>query len=72
MTAIFLWLTKSQWLIYRCFYKIIAALKDGATLIMLGDKDQLCSVESGAVLGDICAKLSDSDTNAVSESRCGF
>lgn len=50
------------------FYKIIAALKDGATLIMLGDKDQLCSVESGAVLGDICAKLSDSDTNAVSES----
>ena len=49
------------------FYKIIAALKDGATLIMLGDKDQLCSVESGAVLGDICAKLSDNDKNAVSE-----
>ena len=50
------------------FYKIIAALKDGATLIMLGDKDQLCSVESGAVLGDICAKLSDNDKNAVSAS----
>ena len=49
------------------FYKIIAALKDGATLIMLGDKDQLCSVESGAVLGDICAKLSDGDKNAISE-----
>ena len=34
--------------------KLTAALPDTARLILLGDKDQLASVESGAVLGDIC------------------
>jgi exodeoxyribonuclease V alpha subunit len=33
---------------------LLAALPDGATLILLGDKDQLASVEAGAVLGDLC------------------
>lgn len=33
---------------------IINALPQGAKLILLGDKDQLSSVEAGAVLGDIC------------------
>jgi len=32
------------------------ALPDGARLILLGDKDQLSSVEAGAVLGDLCAR----------------
>lgn len=36
------------------FAKVVDALKDGARLILLGDKDQLASVEAGAVLGDIC------------------
>lgn len=35
--------------------KLLAALPASARIIMLGDKDQLASVEAGAVLGDICA-----------------
>ncbi len=34
--------------------KLIEALPPTARLILLGDKDQLASVEAGAVLGDIC------------------
>ena len=34
--------------------KLIAALPYGARLILLGDRDQLASVEAGAVLGDLC------------------
>jgi len=34
--------------------KLITALRDEARLILLGDKDQLASVDPGAVLGDIC------------------
>ncbi|MCP2006465.1 exodeoxyribonuclease V subunit alpha [Duganella violaceipulchra] len=33
---------------------LLAALPKAATLILLGDKDQLASVEAGAVLGDLC------------------
>ncbi|NID13892.1 exodeoxyribonuclease V subunit alpha [Luteibacter yeojuensis] len=32
------------------------ALPPGARLVLLGDKDQLSSVEAGAVLGDLCAR----------------
>ena len=34
--------------------QIVDALPAGARLILLGDKDQLASVEAGAVLGDLC------------------
>ena len=34
--------------------KLVQALHQGARLVLLGDKDQLASVEAGAVLGDIC------------------
>jgi exodeoxyribonuclease V alpha subunit len=34
---------------------LLAALPPGARLILLGDKDQLASVEAGAVLADLCA-----------------
>lgn len=34
---------------------LLAALPDDARLILLGDKDQLASVEAGSVLGDLCA-----------------
>ena len=34
--------------------RLLAALPPQARLILLGDKDQLASVEAGAVLGDIC------------------
>jgi len=33
---------------------LLDALPPNATLILLGDKDQLASVEAGAVLGDLC------------------
>jgi exodeoxyribonuclease V alpha subunit len=41
--------------------KLLEALKPEAQLILLGDKDQLASVEAGSVLGDIC---SPTDVNA--------
>jgi exodeoxyribonuclease V alpha subunit len=34
--------------------KLVAAVPAHARLILLGDKDQLASVEAGAILGDIC------------------
>ncbi len=34
--------------------KLVAAIPSSARLILLGDKDQLASVEAGAVLADIC------------------
>ena len=35
--------------------RLVQALPPKAALILLGDKDQLASVEAGAVLGDLCA-----------------
>jgi len=39
--------------------KLVDALKPGSRLILLGDKDQLASVESGAVLADCVQALPD-------------
>lgn len=36
--------------------RLLAALPANARLILLGDKDQLASVEAGMVLGDICGR----------------
>lgn len=36
------------------FAKFLDALSPAARLILLGDKDQLASVEAGAVMGDLC------------------
>jgi exodeoxyribonuclease V alpha subunit len=41
--------------------KLLDALPPQARLILLGDKDQLASVEAGAVLGDICAQSGITD-----------
>ncbi|NDY73084.1 exodeoxyribonuclease V subunit alpha [Desulfobacter hydrogenophilus] len=38
---------------------LLSALPSQARLILLGDKDQLASVEAGFVLGDICANASN-------------
>ncbi|WP_205597700.1 exodeoxyribonuclease V subunit alpha [Paraferrimonas sp. SM1919] len=38
-------------------YKLLEALPKDAKLMLLGDKDQLASVEPGAILGDICSLL---------------
>jgi exodeoxyribonuclease V alpha subunit len=35
---------------------VLEALPDDARLVLLGDKDQLSSVEAGAVLGDLCRR----------------
>jgi exodeoxyribonuclease V alpha subunit len=35
-------------------HQLLAALPSRARLILLGDKDQLASVEAGSVLGDLC------------------
>ncbi|KAF5412104.1 MAG: RecBCD enzyme subunit RecD [Candidatus Methanocomedens sp.] len=37
--------------------KLVSALKQNARLILLGDKDQLASVETGAVLADLTYAL---------------
>jgi len=39
--------------------KLLSALKSGTRLLLLGDKDQLASVESGAVLADLTTALPD-------------
>ncbi len=39
--------------------KLVTALRKGTRLILLGDKDQLASVESGAVLADMIESLPD-------------
>ncbi|GBC62050.1 exodeoxyribonuclease V subunit alpha [Desulfonema ishimotonii] len=44
--------------------KLVQALKPRSRLILLGDRDQLASVEAGAVLGDIC------DTGNVHRAAC--
>lgn len=36
--------------------RLVAALPPGCRLILLGDRDQLASVQAGAVLGDICGR----------------
>lgn len=38
---------------------LLAAMPQNARLILLGDKDQLASVEAGAVLGDLCRDAED-------------
>ncbi|KAA6187063.1 exodeoxyribonuclease V subunit alpha [Thiohalocapsa marina] len=39
--------------------RLLQALRPDARLILLGDKDQLSSVEAGAVLGDLCQRAAD-------------
>lgn len=49
-------------------YRLLDALPAHAQLIMIGDKDQLASVEAGSVLGDICSWDSQSDSGELSYS----
>ncbi len=54
---------------------LLQALPAGAKLILLGDKDQLASVEAGAVLGDLCRDVAqghyDQETARYVKSTCG-
>ncbi len=47
------------------FYKLLMALKPECKVILLGDKDQLASVEAGKVLGDICARLNEQGADRI-------
>lgn len=44
--------------------RLLEALRPEARLILLGDKDQLSSVEAGAVLGDLCQRALDDHRDA--------
>lgn len=54
---------------------VLDALPDDARLVLLGDKDQLASVEAGAVLGDLCQRAAaggyDAETVAWLAEVCG-
>ncbi len=43
--------------------KLVAAVRPDAPLILLGDRDQLASVEAGSVLADICAAAENAQPN---------
>ncbi len=55
--------------------KLVQALPSQARLILLGDRDQLASVEAGAVLGDICRTggriVYSKDFSIACEKACG-
>ncbi len=56
--------------------RLVSAMKKGARLILLGDKDQLSSVEAGFVLGDICDSGGrheySKEFSALVKGLCGF
>ena len=55
---------------------LLDALPAAARVVLLGDKDQLASVEAGAVLGDLCGEAElgryDEHTRAYVEAACGI
>ena len=56
-------------------FALLSALKKDARIILVGDKDQLASVEAGSVMASICASLKNGTTNrakdAISELTVG-
>lgn len=48
--------------------RLFDALRPDTRIILLGDKDQLASVEAGHVLGDICGGLRDASASPIRES----
>ena len=50
--------------------KLIEALPAHARLILLGDKDQLASVDTGSVMSDLCQGLELGQTPNYSKARC--
>lgn len=49
--------------------KLVDALKPASRLILLGDKDQLASVESGAVLADLTTALTEQTVELIKSHR---
>jgi exodeoxyribonuclease V alpha subunit len=52
------------------FAKLLDAIGPQTRLILLGDKDQLASVEAGSLFGDLCQ--AQKDLNIFTESRAGL
>ncbi|NML18314.1 exodeoxyribonuclease V subunit alpha [Azohydromonas caseinilytica] len=54
---------------------LLEALPETARVVLLGDKDQLASVEAGAVLGDLCGDADpggyDAECRAYVQATCG-
>ncbi len=51
----------------RLWIGLIRAIKGNTKLILLGDKDQLSSVEAGSVLGDICSEANNSYSQSIKQ-----
>lgn len=54
------------------FYRLLEALKPQCKLILLGDKEQLSSVEAGSVLADLCARINCKDKQRLQEQTLKF
>ena len=50
-------------------HAVLAALPPGARIVLLGDKDQLASVEAGAVLGELCRRAVDAHYTPATQAR---
>jgi len=44
-------------------HKLLISIKKDASIVLLGDKDQLASVEAGSVFGDLCKSVIDENKN---------
>jgi exodeoxyribonuclease V alpha subunit len=54
------------------FSKLLDACGTRARLILLGDKDQLASVEAGSLLGDLCLAVDENKLNRFTSESCGW
>ena len=52
------WSTRRRWWPFRLMARLLEAIRPDARLILVGDPEQLASVEAGAVLGDIVGPAS--------------
>lgn len=50
--------------------KLFTAVQPAARLVLIGDKDQLASVEAGSILGDICAAVMEDGVEQNPLARC--
>ena len=51
-------------------WHLFEALPVSCQVIMMGDRDQLASVEAGGVLADLCGNVSNSRSSSLAPSRC--
>jgi exodeoxyribonuclease V alpha subunit len=49
------------------FAKLLDAIKPGARLILLGDSEQLASVDAGSLFGDLCKALQENENKFLPE-----